>query len=158
MVICFISVHWFQLKSVCTDLDEIEQFVAAGVEDEIEQFDSQQDHEDEIEQFSTQGDNEDEIAQFEDCNSQICAVAQSSAETAWASVAYENQIDAGASCSAVWKLGVPEQINAEALNSAACKLGEPKPINAVALDSADQSVSSHSPEQWPTVSIDYLFS
>ena len=143
------------MNCACTD-----QFAAEDVEDKIEQFDTQEDVEDEIEQFG-------------DCKSMVCEETIPSAATEWASVAYSDQIDAGASVCAAWeadeynsinagaldsavnKLGEPKSINAAALDSAVHKLGEPKLINAEALNSAEHSVSTHSPDHCPTVSISF---
>ena len=118
---------------------------------------------------------EDEIVQFDDCKVITEYETMASVATEWASVAHEEQIDEESSFSAVDEIGLANPINAVALNSAVSKLGEPKPINAVALDSAvyklgepkpinaealnsaEQSVSPHSPDNWPTVSISYSF-
>ena len=114
---------------MCTDLHEIEQFVNADVEDEIEQFDGQQDH-------------EDEIAQFEDCNTKILHLPSLVQQQHGHQLFMKTKLMQGH----------------RLVQSQKQVLVSPTKISADALDSADHNVIPHSLEQFPTVSPVHLVS
>ena len=132
-----------------------------------------EDVEDQIEQFDTEDEGEDEIEQFGEGSKTICAGAHGSAVTTKAPVAYVEAMND-------FRKDSRQTINAIETNDASNNLGEPKfdaysvPIDASASDSAVQcvvphtsnseqidapefdsafgDVPPHSPEHWPTAS------